>query len=356
MVAMIQAGFLISFGVFLLLTGGLFAQTYVLQPYGTSLDIPALPLKEMDEKNWLNRFYQEVEILNPTDRFQIKDSFQESLDTKIKAASDAYLKLQLDEAEENLVDALELLSRAPPYPQMQHDAMEITALRLMVSDTRDSNGALNSKINHPEALPFCKNEGFLSRLSFKLQRSIREILVPSHELSSENFPEPVDRLFVYQQEARLPVKMSEGRSLIFILNKNNLHTYWLDLENKTPRFTKMISRNLWAHTSLPKLREALQKTKPPHLQPASLTVVVKEDTGRLSPLLISSLPRQLVAPNLNLSKQTLPLPLAEPTVTETSKKTIFQSPWFWIVTGILAGVGGYMVYEATRDPLVVHTP
>src|SRR5665213_871263 len=108
---MVRLFLLISAALTILAFHSAFAQTYVLNPYHEKNTPSSLPLSSIDAEKWLQTFYKKVPLLVTLDRNLIKDENGESLDQKIKLATQNYLELRHDQAQESSQEALNLLSQ-----------------------------------------------------------------------------------------------------------------------------------------------------------------------------------------------------------------------------------------------------
>ncbi|MDB5037227.1 MAG: hypothetical protein JWQ35_755, partial [Bacteriovoracaceae bacterium] len=338
----------------LLLSFAARGQTYVLNPYHEKNTPTSIPLSEKNERQWLQTFYQKVKIQVPLDRMQIKDENGESLDQKIKLATQNYLELNQAQALDLTQEALGLLSQSPPYSNIANDFIDIAALKLMIHSSTKGDAIGLDEISE-EIRPLLKKRTFDEKLPLKIQAHIRALQMP---LTSKILSLPIEtdsntRFFILGEEIRLPKDLEIGRYLVYLLNKSNLEAYWLDVEVAGKSTAQKIwSRPLWKSIPAKEVRESLEAAKPASLPRGGISVLIKE-ANEASIQLVSD-PYFAKKPVKKVETFKDPFETAALEKDETTP-SILKSPWFWLGVGVVTGGASYFIYDSTQTK-IARTP
>lgn len=322
------------------------AQTYVLNPHQAKIgSVATLPMNAADHNSWLTQFYKQVPIAKTTERSKIGGADGESLESTLKKASQAYLELQMDEAQAEAAQAVAIIFEQWPYTSMQKDIQEAYGIQLMAIDSEASETSLNS-----EAMSFADQNSFAGSLSIKTQSAIAKIAVSKVKLGAEDFSSPPSRVLVFGQEVRLPITLKTGRWLIHALIGDEVVAYSFTA-SKSAKLQKLWSRSLWKNLPHSAMKTHLVATRPSHLMAAGVTVIVKEGNDEPTPLSISTSGRDTLVVKKSTPMDPTADPLSENFNFESDEggTSIFKSPWFWVITATVAGLGGYYAYHSSHS-------
>jgi hypothetical protein len=345
--------------IFLLITlvqSSLYAQTYIINPHDEKVSsLSGLPLTKKDETAWLNAFYHRLYLFAPNDRSHIRDENGESLEKKIKTASQEFLELHYPEAAEKLQDALLMVSQTTPYQKTFDDLVEIAALKLILADAlTPENGVLEFP---PEARSLAHDAALKARLPLKLQSKAAELPKNYVELHLKDLPSATAlRILINGREQRLPTKLETGRSLVHILDNDEMEAYWLEIKPENFKFEKLWTKSIWKNIPHQAIKESLEATRPTHLSSAGgITVILRDASNQPTPLMISQsrLPGTFSILKAEDGSAKDWQPNFDSNVLNADQSpSLFKSPWFWTGVAVLAGVGGYFAYDASRTKSV----
>lgn len=319
------------------------AQTYVLNPHKSKVEsVPSLPLNPADEARWTQSFLKRVPIESANDRQKIKNSDGESLATKIKAASQAYLELRLDDVRTLTDEALALIAQQWPYAKLQSDIQELYALKLMASS---DSGSLST-----DTLSFASQADFISNLPVKYQTLVTSQNLRSVKVDAALLGGTFERYFIFGKSATPPFVLKTGRWLVYGIQSDEVSAFWISvspIETAAPTVERLWTRSIWKNIPHSTLKSQLIASKPNHLTSAGITVIVQEAGQDGSPLLISSSPAE-TASNKELANNPWPEHFSTEISRENESSSIFKSPWFWVIAGTAAGLGGYLAFQSSH--------
>ena len=295
-----------------------------------------------DEKKWLQNFYNAVPL-------EFSHDFSKHR-KKLDEAGSNYLRLDSEGALEIIDEIIEDLSTALPHPKIKDVYSEALALKLLIHYEGEN-------ISPPEAIhPFIGDILFMDKLPTKIQSELQKRKLKFYKFSYTDLPIETSRVLIFGKEKPLPQELSDGRHLIHAMVGPDLITYWLVAKGGTFKFNKISEHSIWTSHESPVLKTALEVSKPPRVKDAGLSVIVHGANEQPTSLLIS-------APKLIVKKNTKPNTINwanefenELIFEDEQSLSMFKSPWFWVLSGAVASVGGYFIYENFRGPTVVRTP
>ncbi|MBN8554724.1 MAG: hypothetical protein J0L93_04695 [Deltaproteobacteria bacterium] len=331
----------------------LYAQTYLINPHDEKASsLVGLPLSKKDEDLWLSGFYRRVPLFSSLDRTKIKDENDETIESKIKRASQLYLELRYADAQSSLNEARQLISQSMPYPKTFEDLVEIAALQRMIGDAEEGLNEVS-----PEVRGFFGEPAFAARLSTKLQSELKQNQNIKYkiQLPSPTTSHFAQRILINGREKALPLELTEGKFLIHLLDGDELQAYWLTVSKNETHFDKIWNRSIWKNIEHRKLQENLIATRPTDLsRAAGIAVMIRDESNQAVPLIISqaqmgSILKEPSDPSTAWAKD---FSKDSQINEDRSESSIFESPWFWTGVAVLAGVGGYFIYDATKTKSV----
>jgi len=318
-------------------------KNHILDPYG----LVSSKTDSTNQNLWLRSFYKEFPFLVSLKPQDINDGF-ETLDEKTKRASQNFLELRMEEAAEELSGVFNLLKESLPFVGLYKKITELKALEIMIKNSLETP----SKTGFGEAHFFQNNPEFLNRLPLYIRKRIENSMPIRRELQEFHFPVKPHRIFVYGKEMHLPVFLPTGVYLVHFMDRLTINASWIEISetSTSPIITALWSKEIWKIYPDQSLRKAFLKSRPSHLSEANIIVLGPKSDFKY----FVKVPERVVQIPLPLERASTMKVMTEQELERPSK--IFSSPWFWILTGAALGTGGFMIYEATRNPVEVKTP
>ena len=256
------------------------------------------------------KFLLLLSFLAPVDRTQLINEDGTSLESLIKQASQEFLELKVHESGATLKKAIDLCIYSQPYKTQETDLMEMTALEMVL---REENPAYPRQLDERT---FAGREEFLRYIPERFKVQVDAAKIPRRNIQKSDLASGTTKIFQFGKEIKMPTSMSLGNHLVHLARNGNLEAHWLKIEP-----TKIESQKIWERR-----------------MPVSLAK------------------KELHQKPLDLSFKTDSFP-PEPLETEArSEKSLWKSPWFWVGTGLIAGLAGYGVYELSRPSQKIRTP
>ena len=271
-----------------------------------------------------------------------------------------YLELDPMKALDLAHEAYDLLLQASPYQTMSDDFIHLLSIELMLAT---SDPSFEADLAFPqEVLLFVHDDRLIKKLPLKTQSLLEKKTWPLCEITAKDLPSFTGRFLLFGQEAKFPLSLPcEGQYLLHLQKESEIKAVLLKMKSKKPSVKKLWSRSLWREHNAKTLRTFLEASRPVSLKSAGLTVIIQGERQEPLPLLLSSPP---VTESVSFQPPPAPKkiqasPLMEDPWKEEEKpedRPLWKSPWFWVGVGVVMGAGGYLIYEANRDPVVVTTP
>jgi hypothetical protein len=311
--------------------------TYILNPYLDPQAISGTPLSKSLESVWLRAFYKKVQLVGASNRTQLKDFEGESLDQKIRLATQDYLQSSLEEAREKISQAEKLVVNSPLYAQFETDLMEVLALRLMISGPELNLEALPENVK-----PLTSKTEFLNKLPLKWQAKIQNLSKSKPILIKELDGRKCDRLFLNGREVSLPTSLLHGSYVVHCLKGPDLEAYRAEVSTSDLRIHEVFwSKSIFEILPISSLENAFSKSRPQELKNAGISVWTKD---------------KRILPIASRVESLRPLPHTDPLENplgefkdQSEASVLFRSPWLWIVVGAaIAGTTGYFIYDSVQ--------
>ncbi len=264
----------------------------------------------------------------------------------LNRGSQAALELDFDLAEEQADEAIAIISKMTPHARLKSDYLKAVALKALASANKNDDSSFPML-----ALPLLDRKEFISELPLKLQNRAEMMKIKQCALpSSQNF---TGRIFSLDREISSNQKIKEGKILSYRIAEHNLEARWLSCVNDTATSELLWKRPLWTLLPSATLASTVRKTKPAALPEASVWVLLPSGSGETQRVLVVSRKSGANPPPL----QEMP---DKDWIDEepSSDWPILKNPWFWVGVGVVAGLGGWGIYELTKgnETRVVTTP
>lgn len=311
---------------------------------------------------WISAAVRQLKFPTSINRHSLSSEHSStSLNNLISKASESYIRLELAKAKDYLAEAVELWASAPPYATMNQDGAEIFALDLMIQAA--GRDFVDNPLPQDMAMGFLQNKAFNQRLSFGVRSKLAEASKETFEVSRSLFPSSLSRITLNGSDSKFPLYLQKGRYLLHVFHDDKLAAYWIDVIDKNnTRVEEIKTQALWNAYPLDILRAAFQASRLAELKvETSLSVFYWDEFHQTKESLL--VPRQktmtlTTTQNLKDLGFDLPKTHAIEEVSSVEGSSIFRSPIFWTITGIVvAGLIGWGIYEATNSSSArVHTP